>query len=77
VTLSSLRPGQTGTVHRVGNENPDLLRYLQGIGVVPQAHLVVRDFSTFDENLSVEIDGRTVVLGPRISELVYVEVDPA
>lgn len=77
VPLSRLRPGQTGTVHRVGNENPDLLRYLHGIGVVPQARLVVRDFSTFDENLSVEIDGRTVVLGPGISEHIYVEVDPA
>jgi DtxR family Mn-dependent transcriptional regulator len=77
VPLSGLRPGQTGTVHRVGNENPGLLRYLQDIGVVPQAHLVVRDYSAFDENLSIEIDGRTVVLGPRVSEHVYIEVDPA
>lgn len=77
VPLASLRPGQAGTVHRVGNENPDLLRYLQEIGVVPQAHLAVRDYSSLDENLSIEIDGRMVVLGPRISEYVYVEVDPA
>jgi DtxR family Mn-dependent transcriptional regulator len=77
VPLSSLRSGQAGTVHRVGNENPDLLRYLQEIGVVPQAHLAVRDYSSLDENLTIEIEGRTVVIGPRISEHVYVEVDTA
>lgn len=75
--LSSLRPGQRGIVHRVGNEDPDLLRHLQEMGLVPQARLSVLEYSAFDDNLRVQIGDQTMVLGPRITRQIYVELDPA
>lgn len=44
VRLGDLRVGQRAVVQRVEDENPDLLRYLSGIGLVPQAHLSVSGF---------------------------------
>jgi hypothetical protein len=40
---------------------------------MPDARLLVLDYSSFDGNLQVEIGGRTVVLGPRITSQIFVE----
>lgn len=77
VRLLDLRAGQRAIVHRVEDEDPQLLRYLQTIGMVPQARLQVVDFSGFDGNLSLEIVGEDnlVVLGPRVTQQIFVEVE--
>jgi DtxR family Mn-dependent transcriptional regulator len=74
VPLYGLRAGQRGTVHRVGNDDPQLLRHLQSIGVVPQADLTVLDYSSFDGNLSFQVGDRVFVLGPKVTQQIYVEV---
>jgi len=75
--LSELRAGQEAVVSRVANEDPDLLRYLDGIGLRPDARLTIIDYSQFDGNLSLQIgDGeKTVVLGPNVTKRIYVEVE--
>jgi DtxR family Mn-dependent transcriptional regulator len=76
-SLSDMRLGQQATVQRVEDDDPSLLRYLQKIGLMPQARLRVLDYSQFDGNLSLEIAGgdRPVVLGPRVTRQVYVELE--
>jgi len=73
--LLRLRPPQSARVHRVGNSDPELLRYLGEIGLVPQARLQVLEYSPFDDNLRLSIDGHPtpVILGPRITSQVFVE----
>jgi len=73
--LLRLRPPQAARVHRVGNSDPELLRYLGEIGLVPQARLEVLEYSPFDDNLRLSIDGHPtpVILGPRITSQVFVE----
>jgi hypothetical protein len=39
---------------------------------LPHAHWVL-DYSNFDGNLQLQIGGRTVVLGPRITARIFVE----
>jgi DtxR family Mn-dependent transcriptional regulator len=74
--LSALRPGQKARVMRVRDTVPDLLRYLSQLGVVPQAKLEVSDFSEFDGNIHLYVNGgkEEIVLGPRVTGQVYVEV---
>ena len=74
LSLSDLRPGQGAYIRRVEDDDPDLLRYLDSIGLTPAARLEVLDYSSFDGNLQLEIGERTVVLGPRITERIFVEV---
>jgi DtxR family transcriptional regulator, Mn-dependent transcriptional regulator len=72
--LSYLRPGQAAIVRRVVNTNPEFLRYLGDIGLVPDARLAVIDYSPFDENLVLSLSGResSIVLGFLVTSQVYV-----
>lgn len=75
-TLSQLRPPQKGQVKRVSDSDPDLLRYLSGMGIEPAAEFQILDFSAFDNNLKVQVFGedQPVVLGPMITGQVFVEI---
>jgi DtxR family Mn-dependent transcriptional regulator len=75
-SLSALRPGQRARVTRVRDSGAELLQHLRELNVVPKAELEVTDFSEFDGNLHLKVRGRKeeVVLGPRITSQVYVEV---
>lgn len=74
VRLMMLREGQEAVVQRVEDDDPELLRYLETIGLVPLAQVEVIEHSVFDDNLRLLIDDQEVVLGPRVTEQVYVEV---
>ncbi len=74
--LADLRVGQRAIVKRVRDTDPELLRYLGGIGVVPGAHFEVMEYSPFDHNLKIQVIERDepVVLGPNITSEIFVEI---
>ena len=72
--LDRLRPGQCAIVQRVRNDDPALLRYLESIQLTPQAQVTVLDYSSFDGNLRLQIGSQVVVLGPAVTQQIYVEV---
>jgi DtxR family Mn-dependent transcriptional regulator len=75
-TLSKLRPGQHAVVNRVRDSDPELLRYLSDLGLIPGARVTVLDFSPFDNNLRlrVEAQDKAIVLGPSVTSQVFVGV---
>lgn len=72
--LNELRTGQQAIVQRVEDDDPEFLRYLHDIGITPHTHLTVLDYSIFDENLQIKVDDQVMVLGPRVTRQIYVEV---
>ncbi|MCD6400750.1 MAG: metal-dependent transcriptional regulator [Anaerolineales bacterium] len=78
VCLNELRPGQGAIIRRVRDTDPDLLRYLSGKGVIPDARLIVIGYSHFDENIELKLNAceESVVLGPKITRQIFVEVLP-
>ncbi len=72
--LSSLRPGQKAIVIRVNASDPELLRYLDDLGFVPQTQLEVSDYSPFDGNLTLDLAGCEIVLGTSITTNIFVEL---
>lgn len=74
--LLGMRPGQQAVVQRVSDDDPELLRYLRELGLVPNARLTILDYSTFDENLTLQIESQedTIVLGPKITAQVFAEI---
>jgi len=76
LTLQELRTGQQAVVQRVGGDDPGLLRFLRTIGLTPSAHLTVLDYSPYDGNLRLQVDDQVIVLGPIITQQIYVELSP-
>ena len=73
IPLSSLRPNQTGTVQCVKAADTDLLRYLESLGLVPEAEIEVKEYSPFDHNLTVKVGRKTTVLGMNITSKIFIE----
>jgi len=71
--LSALRPGQTATILRVKASDPNLLRYLEELDLVPGAQLDVKNHSPFDHNLTIKIGKKSVVLGLNITSQIFVK----
>ncbi len=71
--LSALRPDQTATVNRVKGSDKELLRYLEGLGLVPGAQIEVKAYSPFDHNLTIKVGRKSFVLGLSITSKVFVE----
>ena len=70
--LSSMRPGETGTIKRVDASDPALLRYLEELGLVPGVRIRVTDYSPFDHNLTLKVGGKTTVLGLNITSKLFI-----
>jgi len=73
ISLSSLRPNQTATVQRIKAPDRELLRYLEGLGLVPGAQIEVKDYSPFDHNLTIKVGRKSFVLGLNITSKIFVE----
>ena len=73
--LASLRTDETATVRRVSDDDPALLRHLREIGVVPEVKIVVKNYSEFDGNLTLQVEGQklNVVLGTAVTNHVFVD----
>ncbi len=73
VPLSVLRPKQTGSIQCVKSPETELLRYLEGLGLIPGAQLEVVDYSPFDHNLTIKVGRKSMVLGLNITNRILVE----
>ncbi|WKZ49859.1 MAG: metal-dependent transcriptional regulator [Anaerolineales bacterium] len=72
--LAALRPAQTATVQRVDAADPNLLRHLESIGLVPGAEIQAAAYSEFDHNLTVKIGKKSNVLGLSVTTKIFVDV---
>ena len=72
--LSSLRPPQKASIIRVNASDPELLRYLDELGLVPGAQLEISAHSPIDGNLTFKLDRREIVLGLSITTNIFVEL---
>jgi len=71
--LSALRPQHSGIIQSIKSPDTNLLRYLQGLGLLPGVRVVVQDYSPFDENLTIKARNKTIVLGLPVTSKIYVE----
>lgn len=71
--LSALRANQSATIQRVRASDPELLRYLDELGLVPGVEIEVKAYSPFDHNLTIRVGRRSHVLGLSITSKIFVE----
>lgn len=74
--LAELRPGQRAIIRQVENPEPDLLRHLGKLCLMPGAEVTVVSYSPYDDNLHLKVGNcaEAAVLGQRITQHILVQV---
>ena len=70
--LSTVLPGQRAIVQRVSDDNPDLLRYLSSLGLIPGALLDVQEVAPYGGVYTVRVGAKTYAIGETVTQAVLV-----
>jgi DtxR family transcriptional regulator, Mn-dependent transcriptional regulator len=70
--LSSVLPGQQMIVQRVSDDDPDLLRYLSSLGLIPGALLEVLAVAPYGGVYTVRVGAQTHAIGDPVAQAVLV-----
>jgi DtxR family Mn-dependent transcriptional regulator len=66
-SLANLEPGDSATLARVSDDEPEMLRYLSERGIAPGAALTIVDKQPFGGPLFVNFGAETHALGGRLA----------
>jgi DtxR family Mn-dependent transcriptional regulator len=77
VCLSDLEAGSMTVVRRVPDGDPELLRYLATLGLVPAEEVRVVDRAPFDGPVTVEVRGTRHAIGRSLAAQIEVGVEHA
>jgi DtxR family transcriptional regulator, Mn-dependent transcriptional regulator len=72
--MGQLEPGQCAIVRQVPDGDPALLRYLAGLGLVPDARVTVVDKAPFGGPVTVDVAGVRQAVGVELAGRIRVEV---
>ena len=72
--LSALKPGQTGVVQSV-IEEPELLQYLESLGLVPRAQVRIDAIGPFDGPMTIRIGDAQHILGWNVASQIQVRLN--
>lgn len=72
LSLSTVQPGQQVIVQRVSDENPDLLRYLTSLGLIPGARVAVEEVAPYGGVYTLHIGAQTHAVGETVIQAVFV-----
>ena len=61
ILLSELKAAEQGTVSRIIDQSPEVLRYLSELGLIPGASVSVTGRSPLNDTLSLKIDGSDTI----------------
>lgn len=74
--LSQAEIGRTFIVRRVKDQDPDLLRYFEQIGLLPGVKVTVRERAPFNGPVTVLIEDTEMVLGHEVTNQIFVTSFP-
>jgi DtxR family transcriptional regulator, Mn-dependent transcriptional regulator len=77
VCLSDLEAGSLTVIRRVPDGDPELLRYLATLGLVPAEEVTVVDQAPFDGPVTVEVRGARYAIGRSLAAQIEVGVEHA
>jgi DtxR family transcriptional regulator, Mn-dependent transcriptional regulator len=71
-SLEALGEGEEATVRRVPDGDPGLLRYLDGLGLVPGRRVRLQAAAPFEGPLTIEVDGRESAISRELAARISV-----
>jgi DtxR family transcriptional regulator, Mn-dependent transcriptional regulator len=73
VSLEELSAGYGARVVRVSDDDPEMLRYLAELAIVPGAEVIVISRAPYQGPISLRIAGNLLAIGPQLASQVMVE----
>lgn len=73
--LSEFQDGAAGVVRRIDAEDEEFLEYVQGLGLVPGAHVEVVSRAPFDGPLELRLGSTVAYIGRPAAERLFLEVE--
>ncbi len=74
--LAELGPGERGTIGRISDEEPELLRYLASLGLLPDTSVIVESVAPFGGPLLVRVGDAQYALGREVAGKLLVRERP-
>ncbi len=71
--LYSLEAGDVAEVAVPGSTDPEVVRFLEGLGLRPGVRIEVREKHPFDGPLVLRVEGRDRTLGERVARQIFVQ----
>jgi len=71
-SLAELEAGAAGVVVRVSDEDPEMLRYLAELSIVPGKRLTVKSRAPFDGPITLTVSRQELSIGPALAAQVMV-----
>jgi Fe2+ transport system protein FeoA len=76
VTLANLETGQSATILNVIIErDPEFLRHLTGLDMVPGATVKVADKAAYDGTMTIEVNGIARAIGREAASMIIVKTE--
>ena len=78
LSLAELGAGYGARVVQVSDDDPEMLRYLGELAIVPGAEVIVLSKAPYDGPITLRVSGTSLAIGPALAAQVMVEplVDP-
>ena len=78
LSLAELGAGYGARVVQVSDDDPEMLRYLGDLAIVPGAEVIVLSKAPYDGPISLRVAGASISIGPALAAQVMVEplIDP-
>jgi DtxR family Mn-dependent transcriptional regulator len=73
--LYELSPGDRAVVALPGSTDPDVARFLEGLGVRPGVEVEIREKHPFDGPLVVSVDGHDRTIGEKVARQILVRTE--
>ena len=75
--LYTLEPGDVAVVAISGSTDPDIIAFLESLGLRPGVRVEVKEKQAFDGPLVLRVDGRDRTLGSAVANQIFVQRSPA
>jgi len=73
VPLHRLKPGASGIILRIEKEEPELLKYLATLGLLPQTKVEVEEVAPFGGPVLVRVGSSRYALGRKVAAKILVK----
>lgn len=73
VPLHRLKPGKSGIISRIEKEEPELLKYLATLGLLPQVKVEVEEVAPFGGPILVRVGASRYALGRKVAAKILVK----